>query len=273
MPTGLRGSDGSSAPPAQRRVIKRYSKPQALRHEGEHLRHPASQIAEMIQDGEDVRDHRQLDEGGPNGRHSGAHHFRRAPDEASRDSADDAQGLIRHREAHPESASGGADRQADAPRRRGGLAAPASGFRSPVPPSQEDDMQAKKARVSEPPSSNGKGVVDERIQTALPNFAAFRELEQQVKRLSERLRCDRAETRRPRALRARSSSHAVRLSPRLPGGDRSGPGRLRRNRRNDRRLLASTSGSEVENASLPVLSEFRREALLRMPTLWRWARG
>jgi predicted nucleic acid-binding Zn-ribbon protein len=32
-----------------------------------------------------------------------------------------------------------------------------------------------------------QAAVDERIRAVLPNFAAFRELEQQVKRISERL--------------------------------------------------------------------------------------
>jgi polyhydroxyalkanoate synthesis repressor PhaR len=65
----------------------------------------------------------------------------------------------------------------------------ASPISSVPPPREEDDMS--------PSSKEGKGLratleqwqttIDERIRAVLPNFAAFRDLEQEVKRLSERL--------------------------------------------------------------------------------------
>lgn len=48
-------------------------------------------------------------------------------------------------------------------------------------------MQSKEGKGLRATLEQWQGVVDERIRAALPNFAAFRELEQQVKRLSERL--------------------------------------------------------------------------------------
>src|SRR5262249_46315233 len=59
---------------------------------------------------------------------------------------------------------------------------------TPVPPlREEDDMQAKEGKGLRATLEQWQTVVDERIRTVLPNFAAFRELEQQVRRLSERL--------------------------------------------------------------------------------------
>ncbi len=77
------------------------------------------------------------------------------------------------------------------------LATPVS---SVPPPREEEDMSQNK---------EGKGgfratleqwqsTIDERIRTVLPNFAAFRDLEQEVKRLSERLeRLERNEAKPP----------------------------------------------------------------------------
>ncbi|HEY3500689.1 MAG TPA: polyhydroxyalkanoate synthesis regulator DNA-binding domain-containing protein [Polyangiaceae bacterium] len=58
------------------------------------------------------------------------------------------------------------------------------------PPSDpEDDMnQSKEPRAGlRATLEHWQAVIDERIRAALPNFTAFRELEQEVRRLSERL--------------------------------------------------------------------------------------
>ncbi len=58
-----------------------------------------------------------------------------------------------------------------------------------LPPTDEDDMsQNKDAKGGlRATLEHWQATVDERIRAALPNFSAFRELEQQVSRLSERL--------------------------------------------------------------------------------------
>lgn len=58
-----------------------------------------------------------------------------------------------------------------------------------LPPTDEDDMsQNKDAKGGlRATLEHWQTTVDERIRAALPNFSAFRELEQQVSRLSERL--------------------------------------------------------------------------------------
>jgi polyhydroxyalkanoate synthesis repressor PhaR len=62
-------------------------------------------------------------------------------------------------------------------------AAPAS-----VPPREEDEMsQGKEGKGFRATLEQWQTTIDERIRAVLPNFAAFRDLEQEVKRLSERL--------------------------------------------------------------------------------------
>jgi polyhydroxyalkanoate synthesis repressor PhaR len=69
--------------------------------------------------------------------------------------------------------------------------APAVSSASSVPPSrerEEDDMsQGKEGKGFRATLEQWQSTIDERIRAVLPNFAAFRELEQEVKRLSERL--------------------------------------------------------------------------------------
>jgi polyhydroxyalkanoate synthesis repressor PhaR len=68
---------------------------------------------------------------------------------------------------------------------------PAVSSVSSVPPSrerEEDDMsQGKEGKGFRATLEQWQSTIDERIRAVLPNFAAFRELEQEVKRLSERL--------------------------------------------------------------------------------------
>jgi polyhydroxyalkanoate synthesis repressor PhaR len=68
---------------------------------------------------------------------------------------------------------------------------PAVSSASSVPPSrerEEDDMsQGKEGKGFRATLEQWQSTIDERIRAVLPNFAAFRELEQEVKRLSDRL--------------------------------------------------------------------------------------
>ncbi|HEY0466415.1 MAG TPA: polyhydroxyalkanoate synthesis regulator DNA-binding domain-containing protein [Polyangiaceae bacterium] len=60
---------------------------------------------------------------------------------------------------------------------------------SSMPPSrEEEDMsQGKEGKGFRATLEQWQSTIDERIRAVLPNFAAFRDLEQEVKRLSERL--------------------------------------------------------------------------------------
>ena len=63
---------------------------------------------------------------------------------------------------------------------------------SSIPPApgtrEEDEMsQSKEGKGFRATLEQWQATIDERIRTVLPNFAAFRDLEQEVKRLSERL--------------------------------------------------------------------------------------
>ncbi|HET7542459.1 MAG TPA: polyhydroxyalkanoate synthesis regulator DNA-binding domain-containing protein [Polyangiaceae bacterium] len=56
------------------------------------------------------------------------------------------------------------------------------------PPREEDEMsQSKEGKGFRATLEQWQSTIDERIRAVLPNFAAFRELELEVKRLSERL--------------------------------------------------------------------------------------
>jgi polyhydroxyalkanoate synthesis repressor PhaR len=60
---------------------------------------------------------------------------------------------------------------------------------SSIPPSREEDemSQGKEGKGLRATLEQWQSTIDERIRAVLPNFAAFRDLEQEVKRLSERL--------------------------------------------------------------------------------------
>ena len=60
---------------------------------------------------------------------------------------------------------------------------------SSVPPPREEDelSQSKEGKGLRATLEQWQSTIDERIRAVLPNFAAFRDLEQEVKRLSERL--------------------------------------------------------------------------------------
>lgn len=58
----------------------------------------------------------------------------------------------------------------------------------PGPPREDDDMsQAKESKGLRATFEQWQTAIDERIRAVLPNFAAFRELQQEVKRLADRL--------------------------------------------------------------------------------------
>ncbi len=59
---------------------------------------------------------------------------------------------------------------------------------TPPGPREDDDMsQTKESKGLRATFEQWQSAIDERIRTVLPNFAAFRELQQEVKRLADRL--------------------------------------------------------------------------------------
>jgi polyhydroxyalkanoate synthesis repressor PhaR len=65
---------------------------------------------------------------------------------------------------------------------------PGSEEPAPTPPAEEDLSQAKESKPGlRQTLAEWQSAIDERIRTVLPNFAAFRELSQEVARLSARL--------------------------------------------------------------------------------------
>jgi polyhydroxyalkanoate synthesis repressor PhaR len=61
------------------------------------------------------------------------------------------------------------------------------GGSSPPPREDEDMSQAKESKGLRATFEQWQSAIDERIRTVLPNFAAFRDLQQEVKRLADRL--------------------------------------------------------------------------------------
>jgi polyhydroxyalkanoate synthesis repressor PhaR len=74
------------------------------------------------------------------------------------------------------------------PVKEGGEGEPAATPSSIPPAREEDDLsQNKEAKGLRATLEQWQSTIDERIRAVLPNFAAFRDLEQAVKRLSERV--------------------------------------------------------------------------------------
>jgi polyhydroxyalkanoate synthesis repressor PhaR len=76
------------------------------------------------------------------------------------------------------------------PTKEGGEGDPLAGMPSSIPPPlrEEDDLsQSKETKGLRATLEQWQSTIDERIRAVLPNFAAFRDLEQAVKRLSERV--------------------------------------------------------------------------------------
>ena len=75
------------------------------------------------------------------------------------------------------------------PIKEGAEGEPVAGSASSVPPPREEDdlSQSKESKGLRATLEQWQSTIDERIRAVLPNFAAFRDLEQAVKRLSERV--------------------------------------------------------------------------------------
>ena len=74
------------------------------------------------------------------------------------------------------------------PTKDGDAEPPMAPVSSVPPPREEDDLsQTKEGKGLRATLEQWQSTIDERIRAVLPNFAAFRDLEQEVKRLSERL--------------------------------------------------------------------------------------
>jgi polyhydroxyalkanoate synthesis repressor PhaR len=75
------------------------------------------------------------------------------------------------------------------PIKEGADSEPAAGMPSSVPPPREEDdlSQSKETKGLRATLEQWQSTIDERIRAVLPNFAAFRDLEQAVKKLGERV--------------------------------------------------------------------------------------
>ncbi|HVJ15755.1 MAG TPA: polyhydroxyalkanoate synthesis regulator DNA-binding domain-containing protein [Polyangiaceae bacterium] len=179
-------SSDSSAPSAQRRIIKRYSNRKLYDTKGSTYV-TLLQIAEMIRDGEDVQ----------------------IIDNATKEDKTDVtlaliiseelrakpraiplntlKALIRHRGERilTQLREGPLGKLMPRDEQEGSM--PPGPPLTPIPPAEEDMNQSKEGKGLRATLEQWQTAVDERIRAVLPNFAAFRELEQQVKRLSERL--------------------------------------------------------------------------------------
>jgi len=201
----MNGDSGaeSEAPPSQRRIIKRYSNRKLYDTKGSSYV-TLLQIAQMIRDGEDVQ----------------------IIDNATKEDKTDVtlaliiseelrekpraiplstlKALIRHRGERILTHLREGPIGKLIPREEGD----ASGSTPPTPPEpmgDEDMSQGKENKGLRATLEQWQAAIDERIRAVLPNFAAFRDLETEVKRLSERLdsierrHCDREASKPPEA--------------------------------------------------------------------------
>jgi len=183
----------SAAPPSVRRIIKRYSNRKLYDTKGSSYV-TLLQIAEMIREGEDVQ----------------------IIDNATKEDKTDVtlaliiseelrtkprgiplstlKALIRNKGERilTQLREGPIGKLMPVPGKEGEEAAPGvtgTGSVSSIPPSREEDemSQSKEGKGLRATLEQWQSTIDERIRAVLPNFAAFRDLEQEVKRLSERL--------------------------------------------------------------------------------------
>ncbi|HET9934248.1 MAG TPA: polyhydroxyalkanoate synthesis regulator DNA-binding domain-containing protein [Polyangiaceae bacterium] len=179
---GDAGSE-SEAPPSQRRIIKRYSNRKLYDTKGSSYV-TLLQIAQMIRDGEDVQ----------------------IIDNATKEDKTDVtlaliiseelrekpraiplttlKALIRHRGERILTQLREGPIGKLIPREEGEIAG--APMEPPVP-GEEDMSQGKENKGLRATLEQWQSAIDERIRAVLPNFAAFRDLETEVKRLSERL--------------------------------------------------------------------------------------
>jgi polyhydroxyalkanoate synthesis repressor PhaR len=174
-------SADSEIPPSQRRVIKRYSNRKLYDTKGSSYV-TLLQIAQMIRDGEEVQ----------------------IIDNATKEDKTDVtlaliiseelrekpraiplstlKALIRHRGERILGAIG----KFIPPRDENDVAPPEPAM--PAVPTGEDEMsQGKEAKGIRATLEQWQSAIDERIRAVLPNFSAFREMEQEIRRLGERL--------------------------------------------------------------------------------------
>jgi polyhydroxyalkanoate synthesis repressor PhaR len=171
----------SEAPPSQRRIIKRYSNRKLYDTKGSSYV-TLLQIAEMIRAGEDVQ----------------------IIDNATKEDKTDVtlaliiseelrakpraipiatlKALIRHRGERILTHLREGPIGKLIPKEEGGLAG-----ELPESPGEEDMSQGKEGKGLRATLEQWQTAIDERIRTVLPNFAAFRDLETEVRRISQRL--------------------------------------------------------------------------------------
>jgi len=177
---GEAGAD-SEAPPSQRRIIKRYSNRKLYDTKGSSYV-TLLQIAQMIRDGEDVQ----------------------VIDNASKEDKTDVtlaliiseelrekpraiplstlKALIRHKGERILTQLREGPIGKLIPREDGEL-----GSQPPEPIGEDEMSQGKESKGLRATLEQWQGAIDERIRAVLPNFAAFRDLEQEVRRLADRL--------------------------------------------------------------------------------------
>jgi polyhydroxyalkanoate synthesis repressor PhaR len=177
---GEAGAD-SEAPPSQRRIIKRYSNRKLYDTKGSSYV-TLLQIAQMIRDGEDVQ----------------------VIDNASKEDKTDVtlaliiseelrekpraiplstlKALIRHKGERILTQLREGPIGKLIPREDGEV-----GSQPPEPIGEDEMSQGKESKGLRATLEQWQGAIDERIRAVLPNFAAFRDLEQEVRRLADRL--------------------------------------------------------------------------------------
>jgi len=191
------GTD-SSNPPAARRIIKRYSN-RKLYDTQASAYVTLLQIAEMIREGEDVQiidNATKVDKTDVTLALIISEELKSKPRAIPLPTL---KALVRHRGERilTQLREGPIGRlipkDENAPLEEGAIADPTDSVESPGTPDspsmdEEDMSQNKDAKGGlRATLEHWQTTVDERIRAALPNFSAFRELEQQVTRLSERL--------------------------------------------------------------------------------------
>jgi polyhydroxyalkanoate synthesis repressor PhaR len=177
---GEAGAD-SEAPPSQRRIIKRYSNRKLYDTKGSSYV-TLLQIAQMIRDGEDVQ----------------------VIDNATKEDKTDVtlaliiseelrekpraiplstlKALIRHKGERILTQLREGPIGKLIPREDGEV-----GSQPPEPIGEDEMSQGKESKGLRATLEQWQGAIDERIRAVLPNFAAFRDLEQEVRRLADRL--------------------------------------------------------------------------------------
>jgi polyhydroxyalkanoate synthesis repressor PhaR len=182
---GDAGAD-SEVPPSQRRIIKRYSNRKLYDTKGSSYV-TLLQIAQMIRDGEDVQI---IDNASKEDKTDVTLALIISEELRARPRAiplSTLKALIRHRGERILSQLREGPIGKFIPREEG--EGPALPTESELPEAiGEDDMsQGKEVKGLRATLEQWQNAIDERIRAALPNFATFRELEQEVRRLSDRL--------------------------------------------------------------------------------------